>query len=354
MMFEEYRNRMENRGDNVRQANRAQSIKIMEAGFDSSQTYRKVIINDEEVDARVTNGSSTTIRGGSGNYEIMFRDGVYYPAGTYVWIPKMSDMLSDDNTEPWIIMYNSDDSMFPRHIIRKCNYLLKWKNSKGNIVERWCVFADNQRLMNGERNVDFNKITLSSYSTVLYLPCDSETINVSMDKRFLIDHPNIEGNPEAWIVRNRNVNSKIFDDYDGVIELAIARHQFNHNTDSKEHMVADYYVDTPIPEDFKDDVRYDLRIVYNGTPDLKMETPFKYYKAEFQVDGVPSDIPVADWDVLIAEDLRENFTYEIDGNTLKIKCIYDSTMVGTHIRIKAENIDCGCSAELPIKVVSAI
>lgn len=353
-MFEEYRNRVESRGGNVRRANRLQSIKIMENSFDSSQTYRKVMINGEEVDARVTGGSSTTIRGGSGNYEIMFRDGVFYPAGTYVWIPRMTDIAEEDKLEPWLIMYDSDDSMFPRHLIKKCNYLLKWKNSKGNIIERWCVFSDNQRLINGERNVDFNKMMLSYYATVIYLPCDPDTINVTMDQRFLIDHPDIEGNPEAWIVRNRNVNSKIYDDYDGIIELSIARHQFNHNTDSKEHMVADYYRDYTQPEEFDDDTRYDLRIAYNGTPDLKMATPFKKYIAEFQVDGEASDVLVADWDVVIAEEQRENFTYEIDGNILKIKCKYDATMVGTHIRLLASNIECGCSAELPVKVVNAI
>ena len=78
-MFDEYRMRMARRGSNVREANRSQSIKIMEASFDSSQTYRQVFIGSAEgeaVDARITSGSATTIRGGVGNYEIMFRDGV--------------------------------------------------------------------------------------------------------------------------------------------------------------------------------------------------------------------------------------------------------------------------------------
>ena len=352
MMFEEYRSRMDRRGGNIRQANRNQSIKIMENSFDLSQTYRQVFIGSadgESVDARITGGSATTIRGGTGNYEIMFRDGVYYPAGTYVFVKD-----AEGKPEPWMIMYISDDAMFPRHILRKCNYLLKWKNSSGDIIERWCVFSDNQRLINGERNVDWNRLILSSYSTVIYLPCDPETINVRMDKRFLIDHPDAEGNPEAWIVRNRNVNSKIFDGYDGVIELAIARHQFNHNTDSKELMVANYYSETPIPEEFDDDNEYEIRITYKNSPDLKMDTPFKNYKAEFQVNGEPDDTLTATWDVILNDEFADKFTYESVGNIFKIKCSYDGLMMGSFIRIIAANEEHGISAELPVKVVSSI
>ena len=348
-MFDEYRVRMSHRGETVRDANRQQSIQIMENGFDYSQTYKQVMINDEFVDARITSGSSTTVRGGMGNYEIMFRDGVYYPAGTYVFVKN-----AKDEYEPWIIMYISDDHMFPRHILRKCNYLLRWKNAAGDVVERWVVFSDNQRLINGERNVDWNKLILSSYSTVLFLPCDEETINIKMDQRFLIDHPDIEGNPEAWIVRNRNVNSKIFGGYDGIVELAISRHQFNHNTDNKEEMIADYNRDYTHPEEFTPDVNYDVRITYNGKSDLKMDTPFKTYKAEFQVDGEPDDSIEATWVVLMDEKLEDAVTYEILGNVLKIKCSFDSLFMGKSIRLIAANEELGISAELPVKVVSAI
>ena len=347
--FGEFRARMGVRGNSIREANRNQGIQIMENSFDTSQTYRQVKINDELVDARITGGSATTIRGGTGNYEIMFRDGVYYPAGTYVWVPDQRGEY-----EPWIIMYLSDDAMFQRHLIRKCNYLLRWKNSSGDIIERWAVFSDNQRLINGERDVNWNRMVLSSYSTVLYLPCDSETINIKMDDRFLIDHPDIEGAPEAWIVRNRNVNSKIFESYNGVIELAIARHQYNHNTDNKEEMVADYYVDDTKPQDFSDDVEYEVRITYNGTPDLKMATPFKTYKAEFRVDGESDDTLTATWEIVIDSEIEEYFTYESVGNIFKIKCAYDELLMGRHIRIAAVDEEHGVSAELPVKVVSSI
>ena len=348
--YDIYRRQMACRGDSIREANRNQSVNIMNAGFDTSQTYRRVLVDGEEVDARITLGSSTTIRGGSGNYEIMFRDGVDYPAGTYIWVPANTDT---SKYEPWLMMYKSDDALFPRHIIKKCNYLLKWMNSSGNVIERWCVFGDNQRLMNSERDAYWNKLVLSSYTTVLYLPCDEETINIKMDRRFLVDHPDIEGNPEVWIVRNRNVNSKTYDSYDGIIELAIARHQYNHDVDNKELMVADYYKEYPQVEEF-DDVDYDVRIAYKGTPELKMATPFKVYTAEFQADGVPDDTLVATWDVNVPDEYADKFIYETNGNELKIKCVYSSLLMGAYIRLTAFNEEHNISAELLVKVVSSI
>ena len=351
-MYEAYRSKLQRKGGNIREANKLQSVQLMESTFADSQSYRQVKINEELVDARFIEGSSTTIRGGLGNFEIQFRDGFDPPAGTYVHIPIRTTV--GEEYEPWLIVYKADDALFPKHIIRKCNYELKWKNTKGEIITRWCIFSDNQKLMDAERDTYYNKMKLSSFGFPLMLPLDPETINIKIDKRFLIDHPDIEGNPEAWIVTNRNVSSKTFEGYDGVVELTISRHQYNHNTDNKELMIADFYQKDLPPEDFDDDVEYDIRITYSNSPDLKMATPFKSYKAEFQKDGAPDDTLIADWDVIIPEELETKFTYNIIDNLLKIKCSYDNLMIGTHIRIRAYNDSCGCSAELPIKVVSTV
>lgn len=244
MMYEAYRKRLKLLGGNIRLANRHQSQAIMAHGFANSQSYRRVYINGDPYDAHIVSDSKTTVRGGSGNYVIQFKKDFPIEAGTYIDIPD-----SHGDLIKWLLLYESDATLFPKHIIKKCNYLLKWKNSKGNIVERWAVFSDNLRLTDGERAQDYNKLVLPYYGTSLILPCDEETINIKLDQRFIIDHSDVEGNPEAWMVTNRNVISKRFDAYDGVIELYVILHQFNHKTDSKEFMIADYYSEPDLVED---------------------------------------------------------------------------------------------------------
>lgn len=349
LLFELYREKLSRQGGNIRNANKRQSEDIMEKGFVDSQTVRKVIVDGISYEARIINDSKTTSRGGNGNYVIQFKNNLYLQAGTYIQIP---DAKGD--MKWWLTLYESDATLFPKHIIKKCNYLLKWKNSDGNIIERWAVFSDNRYLMDGEKKTYYNKMTIPYNSTSLILPCDNETINIRADKRFLIDHEKVKEAPDAWIVTNRNVISKRFDEFDGVVELAIARHQYNHNTDNRELMIADYYRETSVVEEVDNTALFDCRIVYNGTSDLKMGTPFKNYTAEVYRNGeLTIDIPVT-WDIIAGDEVLENITLEFNGNLLRIKCKFDRTLINSHIRLVATNEEFGFSAELPVKVVSGL
>lgn len=348
-MFEQYRKRMARKGENIRLANKHESETIMSKSFEDSQSVRIVKIDGEEYAARIISDSKTTVRGGNGNYVIQLKDDKPITAGTYVEVPDR-----DGTYHPWLVLYESDDILFPKHIIKKCNYLLRWKNIKGEIIERWIVVGDNTRIMDGERKTFNNKMVIPYSGISVILPCDSETINVRIDKRFLIDHKDIDGNPEAWITTNRNVISKRFDEYEGVIELYLSQHQFNHEVDSKEYMIANYYGEYDTTKEVDESKNYDCRITYNGSPELKMGTPFKKYVAEFYANGVLQDDMIADWDVVIDEEYKDNFTYSIDDNVLKIKCKFSSTLMGSHIRLIASNEESGCSFELPVKVVNNI
>lgn len=348
-MFDEYRKRMDMLGGSIRDSIRQQTTQISESLFSNSTSIRKVIMDGEVIEAKVMTDSKTTIRGGNGNHLIEFRDGVNPPAGTYVQIPD-----NEDKYDYWLIIYESDDLSFRKHIIKKCNYFLRWKNSKGDIVERWAVFDDSAKLSDPEFNANNNKIILSRSSKNLILPCDSETINIRHDKRFLIDHPDIEGNPDAWIVTNRNVISKTFDDFNGVIELTLKGQHFNHITDSKAEMIADFYKEIDIDQATDITSELSCKITYNGTSELKMGTPFKVYTAEFYHFGELIDDETAVWSLNIADENQDNYTYIAEGNQFKIKCQYDNALIGSHIRLIATNEDNTCSAELPIKVVSSI
>jgi len=348
-MFEEYRARMARQGGSIRAANKLHAEQIMDHSFADSQSYRQVFIHGQEYDARIISDSKTTVRGGNGNYVIQLKNNYPLKAGTYIQIPD-----TEGNLDWWLTLYESDATLFPKHIIKKCNYLLKCKNHDGEIVKRWCVFSDNNKLMDAERKTNYNKLTLSYYSTSLILPCDNETINIRIDKRFLIDHKDVIDNPDAWIVTNRNIVSKRFDAYDGVIELAISRHQFNHNTDSKKYMIADYYTNLDNLEEVDETSLFDCRIVFNGTSDLKMSTPFKNYTAEVYCNGVlKDDIPIM-WNIIADDSILDYLTYETIKNTLKIKCKFNSSLLNSHFKLIAINEEFGCSAELPVKVVSNI
>lgn len=237
-MLEQYRKRLNRMGGSVRDSVRQQSIEISESLFANSTSIRDVIFEGVHHEAKIMTDSETSVRGGNGNYLIQFREGVFPHPGSYVQIPD-----KHGNYDYWLILYESDDILFPKHIIKKCNYQLRWKDSYGNIVSRWAVFNDNYRLQNGDTSVQYGKMNLPYYTINAILPYDSDTINIRRDKRFLIDDPSVLDVPDAFIVTNRNIESKSFGT-DGVIELGLSQHQFNPLTDDRELMIADCYVDS--------------------------------------------------------------------------------------------------------------
>lgn len=349
-MFENYRNRIDMLGGDMRTSLKRQSVQISESLFSNSTSVREVIVNGQKMEAKVTIDAKTTVRGGNGNYLIEFRDGFMPKAGTYV------EMFNEErgSYEPWLILYESEDISFPKHIIKRCNYLLRWKNDAGKIIERWSVFGDNSRIRDGEYVTAQGKMVLPRVMMSLILPCDKETINIRLDKRFIIDFKEVADTPDVYKVSNRNVVSKTFEELEGVIELAINQNQFNHLTDSRDEMIADYYT---APEQLKpakptDDLT--CKITFNGNSDLKMGTPFKKYSAVFYKNGMRVDDVVPVWDVIVSDLNKSNISYEIANNDMKIKCKYDSKLIGSHIRLIATNTDGTATAELPIKVVSSI
>lgn len=348
-MFDDFRNRIDRLGGSVRDSIMRQSVQISESLFSNSTSKRDVIVNGVAVEAKITTDAKTTTRGGNGSYLIEFRDSFYPNPGTYVYIPD-----KHKHYEPWLILYESDDVLFPKHIIKKCNYFLRWKNSKGNIVERWAVFGDNTRIQDGEFFTASNKMILPRVNLSLILPCDQETLNIKLDKRFIVDFKNIDGTPDTFKVSNRNVISKTFNSYQGVIELSLNQHQFNPLTDSHDEMIADFFENEITSSPSSSDDSRTCEITYNGTSELKMGTPFKIYSARFYINGILQENVSAEWNVVIAEENKQYFTYEFDDNRLKIKCKYDPKLIGTHIRLIASNTEHTTMAEMPVKVVSSI
>lgn len=347
-MFHKYRNRLENLGSSFAEVASKNANDMLDYRFQDSTSYKEVFIDGEPYDARIIIDAITSARGGIGSYKIQFKNGVYFPAGTYIDIPNKQDKLVK-----WMIIYSSDDLLFDKPLIKKCNYLLKWKNHYGEIIERWCVFSDNSKLNNGDRTAAKDRLLLPYSTFPLVLPYDEETVNIRRNDRFLIDDKNVIDAPDCYIVTNRNIVTKTFGEYDGNIELALSQHQFNPETDNRELMIANYYGDYAERDEAPTSKQYVCNIKYQNESSLKMSTPYKVYSAEFFVDGEKVDVtPV--WEVNILEELKRFIDYKVENNKLYIKAKYNKLLLGSHINIAVSDENGLSNDSLVVKVVSAI
>ena len=97
----------------------------------------------------------------------------------------------------WLVMTcDYDDEVYKDGKLYQCNYLLKWQNEKGEIIERWAVILSASKYNDGTEGNNY--ITLGSDQLSIAIPLDEESLKLkkSMSKKFFID--NNKNNPTAY------------------------------------------------------------------------------------------------------------------------------------------------------------
>ena len=339
-MFDLFRKRMGCSSE--QEAILKKSVDISEQQFCNSIYYKRVIINGEYHDARMTESSGFASKGSVGNYYLQFREGYKPQLGSYVYIEN-----AEGKYKPWLLLRRSEMRPFGSHFISRCNYLLRWKNKAGKIIERWCVLDDTTSL--GARVSTTEETVIPINTLNLTLPYDEETREIQRDQRFLIDDEEYGDVPNAFQVINHRIvaNSKSEEDGDktGTVLLSMKAHNFNATVDNKELMVADYKT---APDDTSDSKVYkDYKINFTGKPVLYMGAPEK--KFTFTSDN---DI-AATWTIKTLDKFAGNFKTRADRNSFYVKATLDKLMIDSYITIYAMDGDTVLS-ELRVKVVSSV
>lgn len=136
--------------------------------------------------------------------------------------------------------------------MRRCNYYLKWINSEGNIVGRWCVVEDGTKYLVGERQRDM--MTVGDARMSVTIGKDSETSRINRGRRFLIDDMDSE-EVLAYEVTKPNKMFNVFNGR-GVFRLIMGESEVT-DLDNTEERIADYYgwkpkEAEPVPDTKKD------------------------------------------------------------------------------------------------------
>lgn len=88
----------------------------------------------------------------------------------------------------WLIIEkDANNEVYTRCKMRQCNYLLRWVNPSGMIVERWCIIEDGTKYLTGEYGDNNFILTRGDSRISMIIARDSETIQLERDNRFLID-----------------------------------------------------------------------------------------------------------------------------------------------------------------------
>lgn len=124
----------------------------------------------------------------------------------------------------------------------ECNMKLRWRNAKGDIVER--VGKGEDATKYGEGTEGTFRLRIGKFQLKIIIPLDEETVLIDRDDRFLIDaneFANVmkENNilPNAYRVTRRNVTTGTFPNV-GYVEITLVEDQFVAGSDDLENMIA--------------------------------------------------------------------------------------------------------------------
>lgn len=309
-----------------------------------SPAYKQVLIDGEERNLVITASTELFYK------KINAMPNEYIYCGqTVIW-----------NDTYWLITHaDTEDEIYQRGLMYKCNVCLKWQDETGEIHVRYGYCEDISQFAAGV--VEAKVLNSLQFTLKIKLPLDKDTVKIRRDKRFLIDV--VTNEPNAYIVTQRNVITENFhpqniqegyefDGKDKILYLTLSQTQLSEK-DNKELLIADYFM--PEKDDISESVA-DCFITYKNEPKIKIGGGYKVFNAVFKDtngDIIENIEPV--WSVKIIPEFEKFFEIIVDeNNNLKIKAQDSTEIVGSYIEIYLKDKDDKYSSSLKVKVVNLI
>ena len=149
------------------------------------------------------------------------------------------------NTLHWLVTdVNFGDSLNRSGSMVRCNRQIRWQNRKtGKIISRWCL-AEKPYSTNV---TDALSIGTSNREYKIQLSYDDETMQVDLDRRFLLEI--IDGTPRAYKLVSVDTLTNRYEDIDGGFLIwNMEQTEYNPSEDNAELMIADYFQPNEIKE----------------------------------------------------------------------------------------------------------
>ena len=116
-----------------------------------------------------------------------------------------------------------------------CNWMLKWQNKEGRILEYPCYDMNSTQYNSGEQSN--RNFTIESSQHMLTLPCDENTVELKSPQRFYLDKATI--NPSTYIVTQNDTTSHNYGKK-GLVKVTVYAHPNNPETDRPDLGICDY------------------------------------------------------------------------------------------------------------------
>lgn len=253
----------------------------------------------------------------------------------------------------WLVMTcDYDDEVYKDGKLYQCNYLLKWQNEKGEIIERWAVILSASKYNDGTEGNNY--ITLGSDQLSIAIPLDEESLKLkkSMSKKFFID--NNKDNPTTYELTG---TGNVPDTYNGhgVTSWIVKECAYSPTEDDLKYGVCnyvDYSSSTPPSEPTIPDETEDLYATISGTSNLRIGVTRTYTATLSDKDGnaVQWDNIKYGWNVASDFDVKQTVTENKISLTVEDEDFIDSSFILQVIKLDDNSV----LSEIEITVIDVM
>lgn len=195
-----------------------------------------------------------------------------------------------------------------------CNWILKWQDQNGEILNYPCYDSNTTQYNSGER---FNEqITVGTSQHMIQLPYDNNTVVLNTPKRFMLDR-NTE-NPTTFIV-TQNDNTSYNFGKKGIVKITLYEHPLDIENDRIDLGICDYFEPNSI--DNQNVNGFSAQIIYDSL-EIKSGGDSQKYRAVFKDNGIEVINIVPEWNII--SDFNDDIDITINNETHIIELSIDN------------------------------
>ena len=230
----------------------------------------------------------------------------------------------------WIVTTcDSDDELYRDGKLEQCNYLLKWQNELGEIVERWSIIKSASKYNDGTTSNDV--LSLGSDQLSVIIPLDKEVIKLkkSMGKKFFID-----SNKEDPTTYELTGTGNVPDTYNGhgITSWIVKECAYTATEDDLKYGVCNYKSVDTTPDENPDETTVltdDVKATISGNKNLKVGYARTYTATFTDVEGNVIDDVDFSWNVVSDFEVGQ----VVDGNEIEL-LVEDEEFVDSSILLQ--------------------
>jgi len=199
---------------------------------------------------------------------------------------KAGDYLFYEN-EYWLVNGRpGNNQIYEKAVIIECQYLLKWQNNNGDIIERWINLTSASKYDVGENGNHVVVLTSNNYT--ILIPNDIESFDLDGKRVFIDLHPT---NPTRVFKITRTDDPLYnYNSHGGILNLIADKVELNKDTDNQELRICDYIEQTTPPLSPDNETSLSTAVI-RGKKELKCG-----FQRSYIADLSDSNGNVVDWD----------------------------------------------------------